>query len=139
MMAQSRNNQITFLKLFILAGLLPLTAGMFFGLIGGLQYLIPGFLKDHISFEKVRPLHVSSVVFWIIISAMGGVLTYVQEHNGRKIYSIVLVKIQFALFILSVLLILISYCAGIFSGREYWEYPPVLSLPIIAGWILFLI
>ena len=61
-----------------------LTIGMLFGLTGGLQYIIPGFLKEHLSFEKVRPLHVSSVVFWIIIAAMGSVLTYMLSKACKS-------------------------------------------------------
>lgn len=123
----------------MVAGLLLLAAGMLFGLTGALQYLVPGFLKQHLSFEKIRPLHVSSVVFWIILGAMGSALTYLQQHTGRKIYSLLLTKIQLIIFILSINVILISYCVGVFGGREYWEFHPLLALPIVAGWILFLI
>ncbi len=126
-------------KTLVVGGLFLLAIGMIFGLTGGLQYLIPGFLKQHFSFEKVRPLHVSSVVFWIITAATGGVLTYIQEHSGKKIRFPALLKLQMLLLFVSVMLILISYCLGIFGGREYWEFPPVLSLPIIAAWILFII
>lgn len=138
-MALLNSKQGTTSRLFIVAGLLLLGTGMFWGLTGGLQYLVPGFLKQHLSFEKVRPLHVSSVVFWIIFGAMGAVLTYLQQHTGRKMYSQLLTKIQLAIFTLSILTILISYCAGIFGGREYWEFHPLLALPIVAGWVLFLI
>lgn len=133
------NKQLTTSKLFMVAGLLLLAAGMLFGLAGALQYLVPGFLKQHLSFEKIRPLHVSSVVFWIILGAMGSALTYLQQHTGRKIYSLLLTKIQLIIFILSINVILISYCVGVFGGREYWEFHPLLALPIVAGWILFLI
>ena len=138
-MAPLSRNKIATTKLFIVVALFLLAIGMVFGLTGGFQYIIPGFLKQYLSFEKVRPLHVSSVVFWIIIAAMGSVLTYVQEHNGRKLRFPVLMKLQLAVFIFSVIAILVSYCLGIFGGREYWEFPPILSLPIIVGWILFLI
>ena len=89
---------------------------MVWGVTGGLQYLMPGFLKPFLSFEKVRPLHVSSVVFWIILGAMGAVLTYLQQHTGKKIASTKLLKAQFFLFVITVLVILISYFAGIFGG-----------------------
>lgn len=138
-MAPLNSKQGITTKLFIVAGLLLLGTGMFWGLTGGLQYLVPGFLQQHLSFEKVRPLHVSSVIFWIIFGAMGAVLTYMQQHTGRNIYSQLLTKIQLVIFIISIISILISYCAGIFGGREYWEFHPLLSLPIIAGWLLFLI
>ncbi|MBK7122490.1 MAG: hypothetical protein IPH68_06535 [Chitinophagaceae bacterium] len=48
-------------------------------------------------------------------------------------------KIQLSIFAGSVITILISYTAGIFGGREYWEFHPALAIPIAAGWILFII
>lgn len=124
---------------FIRFGLVLLAFGMVFGIIGGLQYVLPGFLKGILSFEKTRPLHVSAVLFWIILTATGGIFTYVQEHSGRKIHSVLLLKIQFFLFGISIVLIMACYFAGMFGGREYWEYPPYLSIPIVLGWLLFLV
>jgi nitric oxide reductase subunit B len=132
------NSRIPAERLFIKAGLLLLAAGLIFGLAGAFQYIIPGFLKEYLSFERIRPLHVSSVVFWIILAATGGVFTYLQEHTGKKLYSSILVKFQFLLFVFSILSILFSYCLGIFGGREYWEFKPVLAIPIVLAWLLFL-
>ena len=125
--------------MFITVGLFLLVAGMTWGVIGGFQYIVPGFMKKYLSFEKVRPLHVSSVVFWIILAAIGGVLNYVQEHTGKKLYSTKLAAIQLWMFVTGIGAILISYCFGIFGGREYWEFHPILALPIVSGWLLFII
>ncbi len=133
------NNKLTTSKLFIIVGLLLLTTGILFGLTGALQYLVPDFLKKYLSFEKVRPLHVSSAVFWIIFAAIGSVLTYLQQYTGKKIFSPLLLKIQFAIFTITVFAILVSYCFGVFGGREYWEFHPLLALPIATAWILFII
>jgi len=91
-----------------------------------------------LSFEKIRPLHVSAVVFWILFAAMGSTLIYAEEHFG-KIYSQTLTKIQFGLFLTAIILILGSYLFGFFGGREYWEFPPVLAIPIVLGWLFFVI
>ncbi|MFZ1371680.1 MAG: cbb3-type cytochrome c oxidase subunit I [Ferruginibacter sp.] len=139
MMAALNKNKPTTSRLFMIAGLGLLAAGLLFGLTGAWQYLVPGSLKEYLSFERIRPLHVSSVVFWIIFGATGAVLTYLQQYTGKKLYSPLLVKIQLTIFALSVIAILISYTAGIFGGREYWEFHPALAIPIAAGWILFII
>lgn len=138
-MVRSNNKELSTPKLFIIAGLFLLATGMIWGITGGLQYLLPGFLKAQLSFEKVRPLHVSSVVFWIILSAIGSVSTYLQQHTGKKLYSNKLLKVQFIIFIVSIFIILCSYLFGKFGGREYWEFHPILALPIIIAWIFFLI
>lgn len=138
-MMEPLNNKLSTSKGFIIAGLILLATGMLFGLAGAFQYLVPAFIKEWLSFEKIRPLHVSSVVFWIIFAAMGSVLTYLQQYTGKKIYYPELLKIQLVIFIITVFLILVSYCFGVFGGREYWEFHPLLALPIAAGWILFII
>ena len=132
-------NKLNTPKLFIVAGLLLLATGMLFGLTGAFQYLVPDFIKQYLSFEKIRPLHVSSVVFWIIFAAIGSVLTYLQQYSGKKLISPILLKMQFVIFSISVFAILVSYCFGVFGGREYWEFHPLFALPIATGWILFII
>lgn len=98
-MEQLSSKQIPTSKLFLLAAFVLLVIGLMAGLIGGLQYIIPGFLKEQLSFERIRPMHVSSVVSWIILAAIGGAVTYLQEHTGKKIYSPLLLRIQFFLFV----------------------------------------
>src|SRR5690606_33931747 len=135
MMEPSNKNNLSASKLFIIAGLLLLAIGMLFGLTGALQYLAPKFLKQFLSFEKMRPLHVSSVIFCIIFAAMGSVLTYLQQYNGKNIFSPLLLKIQFGIFSISVVVILITYVFGVFGGREYWQFHPLLAMPLATGWI----
>lgn len=132
------NNKSNPTAAFLIVGIILLLTGMCWGIIGAFQYVIPGLFKSQLSFERIRPLHVSSVVFWIIITAVGCTLYYAQEHTGKKIYSVKLLKWQWALFVLSVLFILITYILGIFGGREYWEFHPILALPILISWILCL-
>ncbi len=133
------NNSISTAKLFLKIALLLLAFGVVFGLIGAFQYIFPGLLKDSISFEKIRPLHVSGVIFWIIMAAMGAVLSYVQQYNKKEIANTFLLKLQFCIFLASILSILISYFFGIFGGREYWEFHPLFAIPIASAWILFII
>lgn len=138
-MELSSTNKISYQKWFLISGMVLLLLGMFFGVIGGLQYVVPGFLKTQLSFEKTRPIHVSSVVFWILFAATGSVLFYAQQMTGNKFYSQRLVKTQLFLFLSAVILILICYFNGVFGGREYWEFPPALAILIIIGWLLFAI
>lgn len=138
-MMEPLNNKISTPKLFLVTAPLLLSAGMLFGLTGALQYILPGFLKKYLSFEITRPLHVSSVVFWIILAATGAVLSYVQQYRGKEIMSPLLARIQLVLLTTTIIAILASYIAGIFGGREYWEFHPLLAIPIIAAWLLFII
>ncbi|MDP6909436.1 MAG: cbb3-type cytochrome c oxidase subunit I, partial [Flavobacteriales bacterium] len=121
--------------LFVLLGMLSLWAGLIFGTIGAFQFLNPE-LFDFLPFFKSRPLHVSLVVAWIFLTAIGGIYYYLPNLNGVKLYSDRLPKWHLGIFIATGLTILGSYLVGKFGGREYWEFPPILSIPILISWIL---
>lgn len=97
---------------YLVTGLLLLAGGILFGLLGAAQYLVPGLWKAQLSFEKVRPLHVSSAIFWILSGAMGAVYGYVIQHTHRPIHSVRLQIIQLVLFSATVVLALLSYAMG---------------------------
>ena len=82
------NKQLSTPKLYLLTGLILLAVGLLFGISGAIQYLVPDYLKEHFSFEKIRPLHVTSILFWIILGSTGGVVSYLQQYNNQKIISI---------------------------------------------------
>ncbi|MBK7572552.1 MAG: cbb3-type cytochrome c oxidase subunit I [Bacteroidetes bacterium] len=125
--------------LFIATALITLIMGVLFGMIGGLQYIVPEFLKEYLSFQKTRPLHVTLVITWIFTGAVGGVYYYLPEIAQRKLFSINLARTHYALFIITGIAILICYFSGNFGGREYLEFPPILAIPMLFSWILFAI
>lgn len=138
-MAHSHNPKTDYAKAFIALGLLLLLSALLFGLAAAFEYVLPGFWRDKFSFEKLRPLHVSSAVFWILSAAIGGVLYFLKEHNSQELRNATLLKWLFYIFGFSFVGILFSYCFGIFGGREYWEFHPLFSIPITIGWILFIL
>ena len=121
---------------FIMLGMLALSAGLVFGLIGATQFLFPGFIEQ-VTFFQSRPLHVSLVVSWIFLVAVGGIYYYLPRYCGLKLYSEKFARLHFWMFLVTGLAIIGSYLMGRFGGREYWEYPPVLSIPIGVSWVLF--
>jgi len=121
---------------FIIFGMIALLFGLLFGSVSGLQFIYPSFF-DALPFFKSRPLHVSLVVAWIFTAAVGGIYYYLPKHCGLPLWSNRLPKIHLALFIGTGILIIVSYIMGRFGGREYWEFPPVLAIPIVISWILF--
>ncbi len=138
-MEPSRKIDLNIARSSIVVALVLLVVGMTFGLFGALQYILPGLTKGFLSFDKVRPLHVSSVVFWILLAATGSVLAYIQQHTQKGLRFPGLAKFQIYAFIGTVVLIIFSYIFGIFGGREYWEFSPFFALPLIIIWVMFLI
>ncbi len=125
-------------KQFIVLALFLLSIGLIAGVLSGLIYIVPQFLKESLGFISLRPLHVSSVMFWIIIGATGCVYSGMW-YLARKPVVKVLSKIQMALWLVALIGIYGSYLTGNFGGREYWEFNPVWALPIALSWVVFLI
>jgi nitric oxide reductase subunit B len=123
--------------LFIAFGLIALVLGGFFGLLISITYIDPTFLKDIIPFNQLRPMHTTTVVSWIILAATGGVYYYVTAVEKFKLFSRNLGVLHFTLFALTGFAIYISFFTGNMGGREYLEYLPILTVPILCGWLLF--
>jgi len=122
---------------FLLFAMAALFLGMFFGMTASFQYLTPEFLKEQIPFSKMRPFHVTSVISWIVLCATGSIyffLTYVEKF---KLFSPLLAKLHFILFLLTGVAIYFSFAFDYTEGREYFAFTPVLIVPILIGWVLF--
>ncbi len=121
---------------FMRLGMLALAGGMLFGVIGGFQFLFPEFLQE-LLFTKTRPLHVSLVISSIFLIAIGGIYFYLPRQCNLPLFSSKWVSLHYWVFLLTGLAIIGCYLSGRFGGREYFEFPPVLSLPIFLTWLLF--
>lgn len=122
---------------FLLAAIL-LGVGLLGGILSSFVYIFPDFLKETLGFISLRPIHVSSVMFWIMIGASGCVYSGLYFLIGLDKRTILLAKIQLALWIVAMLGIYYSYFTGNFGGREYWEFNPILALPILGSWLILL-
>ncbi len=123
---------------FLFLALCILFVALLFGVFTAVVYLIPDFLKESFGFAALRPLHVSSALFWIILGASGCVYSALQAITGKLIFNIKS-KAQIAFWLFALLSIYYSYFTKQFGGREYWEFNPIWSLPIVIAWVLFLI
>ena len=121
----------------MLTALIALLIGVIFGLLGGLQYVMPNFIKEYLPFNAIRPLHTLFVVSWVLLAAIGGIYYYLSTNINIVFYSKKLIKIHFWIFILTGLFIAISYLSKNFRGKEYLEFPSYFYFPIVVGWILF--
>lgn len=123
--------------LFLAFAILALFLGMIFGLFASLQYIFPEFMKSIFPFSEMRPFHVTTVISWIVLSAIGSIYFYLAYEEKLKLFSSTLPKIHFMLFLATGVAIYISFITGRTEGREYLAYSPLLTIPILLGWILF--
>ncbi|MBL7924386.1 MAG: cbb3-type cytochrome c oxidase subunit I [Bacteroidia bacterium] len=125
-------------KWFYLLALVMLLAALVFGVLAALSYSSQGLWKESLGFIKLRPLHVSSALFWILTGA-NGIVFFALQAMGLKLFSPVLARVQWLLWVVAMAGIFYSYFSGDFGGREYWEYPPVWSVFIFMAWVLLAI
>ncbi len=126
-------------KRFIYLAILALLGGMFFGCVGALQYILPDFLKESFPFYKIRPLHVSLIVAWIFLASVGSIYHALPKLLNKPLYSNKLAIWHYWIFLITGIIIIISYLFGYFGGREYWAFSPILALPILLSWLLLII
>lgn len=112
--------------------------GLCFGVLAAITYIYPEFLKSTLGFISLRPLHVSSALFWIILGATGCVYNGLQAITQQTINKNI-AWAQWLLWVFSIIGICTSYFAHQFGGREYWEFNPIWALPIALAWLLFLV
>lgn len=123
--------------LFLTLSITALILGILFGLFSALQYVIPDFLKNYIPFSKMRPFHVTSVISWVILCATGSIYYFLTQVEKLNIYSNKLIKLHFLIFLLTGIGVYISFITGKMEGKEYLAYTPILTLPILIGWLMF--
>jgi nitric oxide reductase subunit B len=109
-------------NLFVLTGICSLLAGLFFGVFGGLQYVLPNFLKESLSFQQMRPLHVYLVINWIFCAAVGGLYFYLPIVTERKLYSRVLALIHAGLQILILIIVITGYFQNVFGEESILNF-----------------
>jgi len=126
------------LKYYIQFALLMLVTSLLCGLLSSFAFLYPEIFNKYIPFYQLRPFHVSAALFWIISAATAGVMHYKKEvlinSQMKKKHE----KLFIVLWISTILIIFSCYALKIFGGREYWEFPPILSLPLLISWLVFM-
>ena len=119
--------------------LLLLIAALVFGVLACWAFLYPETFNGFLPFQQIRPFHVSAAVFWIISAAAIGIMYYKNEEFEAKSKFKDGEILFMATWFFTIIIIFIQYSLKHFGGREYWEFPSELNIPILAGWIMFMI
>lgn len=115
-----------------------LACGLVFGVLSAENYSDSGFRQGFLNLVHQRPLHVSSILFWILICSSGLVYAIINALTTNRLIP-ALGFIQILFWGISIVCIIHSNINGEFGGREYWEFPPRLALLIAVSWLCFLV
>ena len=121
------------LRIFTGFSLLMLAAALIFGMLASFAFLYPEHANRLLPFYQLRPMHVSAALFWIIGGAAAGILYFKKEafRTGETAAE----RAFMLLWMATVVSIFVFYAFKKFGGREYWEFPPLLCLPVLIAWL----
>lgn len=123
------------LRLYFTFSLSMLLLALFFGAVAAFAFLYPEFYNKHLPFYQLRPMHVSAALFWIISGATAGILFYKKHVFAATDKNQAPERSFIYLWISTIVAVFIFYAFKKFGGREYWEFPPLLGIPILAAWL----
>lgn len=115
-------------RLFIRFSLAMLLLTVIAGVLASFAFLFPASFNIVLPFHELRPVHASAALFWIIT----GAACCVSYFSGRQS------KAFMALWMVTIVVIFVNYGFHNYGGREYWEFPAYLNLPLLAAWLLFM-
>jgi len=134
-------------------GALGLFAGqILFGLIIGLQYVVGDFLFPAIPFNVARMVHTNLLIVWLLFGFMGAAYYLVPEESERELFSPLLAKLLFWIFLVAGALTILGYLLVPYAtlaeltmndllptmGREFLEQPTITKLGIVVVALGFL-
>lgn len=132
-------------KLYFIAAIGLFVGQILFGLILGTQYVIGDFLFPAIPFNVARMVHSNLLIVWLLFGFMGSAYFLVPEEAERELYSPLLAKILFWVFLVAGALTIVGYLSVPYAtltkitgndllptmGREFLEQPTITKIGIV--------
>ncbi|OGA25453.1 MAG: nitric-oxide reductase [Betaproteobacteria bacterium RIFCSPLOWO2_02_FULL_67_19] len=147
-LANLNGGQKLAIKYFTLAGAL-FAAQLLFGLLAGLQYLMPEFLFGVLDFSINRMVHINALVVWMLCGFLGSIYWLLEEEAQHPVVGLKLGHLVFWAFASAVALVVVVYLfvqTGpgetatiwlITEGREYIEAPRWADIAIVGSVLAF--
>jgi nitric oxide reductase subunit B len=139
-------------KPYFIAAIVLFVAQILFGLIMGLQYVMGDFLFPEIPFNVARMVHTNTLIVWLLFGFMGASYFLVPEEAETELYSPLLAKIMFWIFLIAAGLTVAGYLLVPYAtlaeitgndlfptmGREFLEQPTITKVGIVIVALAFL-
>lgn len=115
-------------RIFLRFALAMLLLTVMAGVLASFAFLFPADFNTFLPFHELRPVHASAALFWII----SGAASCVSYFSGRQS------KAFMVLWMMTIVVIFANYFFHNYGGREYWEFPAYLNLPLLGAWLCFM-
>lgn len=132
-------------QLYFIGALGLFVGQILFGLIIGLQYVVGDFLFPAIPFNVARMVHSNLLIVWLLFGFMGSAYYLVPEESERELFSPLLAKLLFWIFLVAGALTILGYLLVPYAtlaeitmndllptmGREFLEQPTITKIGIV--------
>jgi len=124
-------------------------AQILFGLIAGLQYIMPELFFNVLDFNVTRMVHINAMVVWLLMGFMGSVYWLLEDEAGVETVGLKLGNLAFWVLTTAVGIVVLVYLfvqVGpgddatrwfINEGREYIEAPRWADIGIVVCILIF--
>jgi nitric oxide reductase subunit B len=120
--------------LYFRGALLIFSLQILFGLIGATIYVAPTLIPvGLLPFSVVRMIHTNALIIWLLMGFFGSTYFLLPEETEREIYSPLLAKVQFWIFLTAAVVAVLGYLVGNYDGRSYLEQPIYIKVGIFIG------
>ncbi|PHS26148.1 MAG: nitric-oxide reductase large subunit [Methylophaga sp.] len=132
-------------KMYFIAALGLFLGQIIFGIIMGMQYVVGDFLFPEIPFNVARMVHTNLLIIWLLFGFMGSAYYLVPEEAERELFSPILAKVMFWVFLGASVLTILGYLLVPYArlaeitmndllptmGREFLEQPTITKIGIV--------
>lgn len=139
-------------KLYFIAAIGLFVGQIVFGAILGMQYVVGDFLFPEIPFNVARMVHTNLLIIWLLFGFMGSAYFLVPEESECELYSPLLAKIMFWIFLAAGVLTILGYLLVPYAtlaeitmndllptmGREFLEQPTITKIGIVVVVLAFI-
>ena len=132
-------------KPYFIFALILLAGEILFGLTMSIQYIYGDFLFPAIPFNVLRMVHVNLLIVLLLFGFMGSTYYLIPEEAERELWSPLLAKITFWVFVVAGVLTILGYLFVPYAeltkltmndlwptmGREFLEQPTITKIGIV--------
>jgi len=124
-------------------------AQILFGLISGLQFIMPDLFFNVLDFNVTRMVHINAMVVWLLMGFMGSVYWLLEDEAGMETVGLKLGNLAFWVLTAAVAVVVVVYLfiqVGpgddftrwfVNEGREYIEAPRWADIGIVVCVLIF--
>jgi len=140
-------------KPYFIFALILLAGEILFGLTMSVQYIYGDFLFPAIPFNVLRMVHVNLLIVLLLFGFMGATYYLIPEEAERELWSPLLAKITFWVFVVAGVLTILGYLFVPYAelakltmndlwptmGREFLEQPTITKIGIVVVVLSYLL